>query len=86
MSVEDPIELVRRAEHLMTLGRRPDAEILLIEAWRLAQQTADDAVRGDVAFRIAATYRWGGSFERAKQFDREAYRFQQQAFGLERTG
>jgi hypothetical protein len=81
MGVEDPVELGRRAEHLMTMGRRPDAEILLIEAWRLAQ-SADDAVRGDVAFRIAATYRWGGRFERARQFDREAYRFQQQACGL----
>lgn len=82
MSVEDPQVLVRRAEDLMAEGRRPDAEILLIEAWRLAQQVGDDAVRGDIAFRIAATYRLGGHVNRAREFDIEAVRFQRSAFGL----
>jgi hypothetical protein len=82
MSVKDPQVLVRRAEDLMAEGRRPDAEILLIEAWRLAQQAGDDAVRGDIAFRIAATYRIAGHVNRARQFDIEAVRFQRNAFGL----
>jgi hypothetical protein len=79
MSVDDPVALVRRADDLMMRGRRPDAEILLIEAWRLAQLASEHAVRGDVAFRIAATYRIGGCFDRAKHFDAESARFQQMA-------
>ncbi|MGD8330644.1 MAG: hypothetical protein PVJ49_14520 [Acidobacteriota bacterium] len=82
MSAEDPQMLVRHAENLMTQGRRPDAEILLIEAWRLAQEAGDDAMCGDIAFRIAATYRLGGHFNRAREFDIEAVRFQRNAFGL----
>jgi len=82
MSVDDPVALVRKADDLMAQGCRPDAEILLIEAWRLAQLAADDAVRGDVAFRIAATYRVGGSFDQARQFDAAAARFQQMAYGI----
>lgn len=82
MTVDDPLALIHRAEDLMEEGRRADAEMLLIEAWRLAQRAADHAVRGDVAFRIAATYRLSGSLERAREFDVESYRFQQMACGL----
>lgn len=82
MSVDDPLELIRRAEALMEEGRPADAEMLLIEAWRLAQRAADHAVCGDVAFRIAATYRLSGSLARAREFDFESYRFQQMACGL----
>lgn len=82
MGVDDPRVLVRRAEDLMAEGRRPDAEILLIEAWRLAQQATDDLLRGDIAFRIAATYRMAGHANRARKFDIEAARCQHVAFGL----
>lgn len=82
MSVDDPVDLVRRAEHLMQQGCSEDAEILLIEAWRLAQAAKDAAVCGDVAFRIAATYRMNGSADIARRFDHEAFRFQRQAYGL----
>jgi hypothetical protein len=83
MGVANPVELVQRADHLMQQGQWSDAEVLLIEAWRLAQQTTDHALRGDVAFRIAATYRLGGRDERARHFDLQAFRFQQSAFGLD---
>ena len=82
MSIDDPVDLVRRAELLMRQGRGEDAEVLLIEAWRLARAAAEPAVCGDVAFRIAATYRMSGSSDVARRFDREAYRFQRRAYGL----
>jgi len=82
MGVEDPRVLVRRAEDLMAEGARSDAEILLIEAWRLAQELGDEAARGDIAFRIAATFRMAGRVNRARKFDIEAARLQRIAFGL----
>lgn len=82
MSIDDPVDLVRRAELLVRQGRSGDAEILLGEAWRLARAAKEPAVCGDVAFRIAATYRMDGSSDIARRFDREAFRFQRRAYGL----
>ena len=82
MNVDNPNELVRRARYLVHEGRYHDAEILLMEAWRLAGARKDHAIMGDVAFRIAATYRDYGFTQEAKRFDIEAYRFQHLAFGL----
>ena len=82
MTVDNPVELVERAGTLVRENRFCDAEALLSEAWRLAEEGSDDWARGDIAFRIAATYRERGRLDDARRFYVEAARWQRRAFGL----